>query len=324
MPTPTRPLRTALLLVLLTVFCAPGAAAGDAGLFLWEARSDQATVYLLGSMHAAKPDLYPLDRAIIEAWNASPALVVEVNLNDVDMMALQAKLLERGMYGPEETLKESVSAETWGLLETYLDDRGMSAAGFSSMRPWFLAMIFTVTEMAKSGYQEDLGIDRYFLNLASSGGKPVLELESGDFQLDLLSGFDEKLQELFLVSTLREIDDFDAHMGQLVDAWKAGDTAAMEKLFTETVREDKRLAPLMEKMIFERNVTMAEKIAGFLRDGRSCFVVVGAGHLAGKRSVVDLLETMDGAAWKVRRVAPLGPAAPEPVSSEVEPAPAVP
>lgn len=320
MPVPTLPFRAALLLALFFMICSPDAGAGEEGLFLWKARSEKATVYLLGSMHAAKPGLYPLDRAILEAWNASPALVVEVNLNDVDMTALQAKLLERGMFGPGERLEDSVSAETRDLLKEYLDSRGMSMAGFSSMRPWFVAMIFTVTELARSGYREDLGIDRHFLDLAAAEGKPVLELESGDFQLDMLSGLDKEMQELFLASTIREIDDFEAHMGRLVDAWKAGDAAAMENLFTESVREDKRLAPVLEKMIYERNVTMAQKIVGYLREGRSCFVVVGAGHLAGKRSIVDLLRTMDSASWKVTRVEPLGRPAPEPAPAEEPPA----
>lgn len=301
--------RMVLLLPLLFVLAAPGARAGEAsggeeGLFLWQARSDKATVYLLGSMHAAKEDIYPLDRAIEMAWAQSPALVVEVNLDTVDMAALQTQLLSRGMYGQDKNLQGSVSEETWALLVEYLDARGLTTAGFGSMKPWFLSMVLTVTEMARSGYQEQLGIDRHFLNLASAAGKPVLELESGDFQLELLSGFDDEMQELFLVSTLKEIDDFEKYMGALVSAWKTGDTGSMEELFTDSVREDKRLAPVLEKLIYERNETMAAKIAGYLREGKSCFVVVGAGHLVGERSIVNLLAGLGRDAWTVNRVAP--------------------
>lgn len=303
--------RAAALLVLLLVLISPTVFSGEVpggegGLLLWQARSEKATIYLLGSMHVATEDVYPLDRAIQRAWRESPALVVEVNLKAVDMVALQKKLLAVGMYEQGTTLKDSVSEGTWALLVDYLEARGLTTAGFGSMKPWFLSMVLTVTEMARSGYQEQFGIDRHFLDLASAEGKPVLELESGDFQLEMLSGFDDEMQDLFLVNTLKEIDDFEAHMGEIVSAWTLGDTAAIDRLISKSVREDKRLAPVLEKLIYERNETMTEKIAGYLDSGKSCFVVVGAAHLVGTRGIVELLAGMDSGGWKVTRVEPQG------------------
>jgi uncharacterized protein YbaP (TraB family) len=305
---PSRPSWAAALLIILAL-CFPVAAAaasGEEGIFFWEVRSDKATVYLLGSMHAATADVYPLDRAIEEAWTKSPALVVEVNLDAVDMNKLQGDLLSRGMYGADQSLQGSVSEETWKLLVSYLDSRGLTPAGFGSMKPWFLSMVLTVTEMARTGYQEQYGIDRHFLDLAAQQSKLVFELESGDFQLELLSGFDDKMQELFLVTTLKEIENFESHMGEIVAAWTSGDAAAIERLITKSSREDKRLAPVLEKLIYQRNETMAVKIAGYLREGKSCFVVVGAAHLVGDRGIVELLGGMDSATWKVTRVKPAG------------------
>jgi len=305
----------AVFLAILALTPLP-ALAGDDGLFLWKVRSESATVHLLGSVHAAKAAVYPLDRAITRAWEASPALVVEVDLDSVDMAAMQSRLLSGGMCGPDESLEKSVSRETWALLEAHCEARGMSTAAYNGMRPWLTAMFLTITEMARAGYREDLGIDRHFLSLAAAEGKPVLQLETAEFQLDLLSGFDRELQELFLVSVLKDVDDFEKHLDGIFSCWERGDVAGLEAFFFEGVREDKRLEPVMEKIIFQRNETMARKISGFLREGRSCFVVVGAGHLAGQRSVVDLLERMDGASWTVTTVAPAGKPAAEP---EIEP-----
>lgn len=316
MPKLIRRSPAAALLVLLAL-CSPAAlAGGDEGLIFWEVRSDKATVYLLGSMHAATADVYPLDRAIQKAWQQSPALVVEVNLDAVDMNELQMNLLSRGMYEQGKTLKDSVSGETWELFEGYLESRGLTAAGFGSMKPWFLSMVLTVTEMTRSGYQEQYGIDRHFLDLAAEEGKKVHELESGDFQLELLSGFDDRMQELFLVTTLKEIEDFDAHMEELVTAWSSGDIASMDRLITKSSREDKRLEAVMEKLIYQRNETMTGKIVEYLRDGKSCFVVVGAAHLVGRRGIVELLRGMDSSTWKVTRVAPAGRGEPEAVPQQ--------
>src|SRR2546428_13886065 len=47
--------------------------------FLWNVQSPKATAYLLGSVHAARSSLYPLDERIEKAFVASDTLVVEVN-----------------------------------------------------------------------------------------------------------------------------------------------------------------------------------------------------------------------------------------------------
>ncbi|MFQ5733566.1 MAG: TraB/GumN family protein, partial [Planctomycetaceae bacterium] len=39
--------------------------------FLWKVESDKGTVYLLGSVHAAKKELYPLDKVIRTAFDDS-------------------------------------------------------------------------------------------------------------------------------------------------------------------------------------------------------------------------------------------------------------
>src|SRR3972149_6726624 len=50
--------------------------------FLWKVRSETATACLLGSIHLLKPDMYPLDRKIEEAFDRSGVLVVETNVRD--------------------------------------------------------------------------------------------------------------------------------------------------------------------------------------------------------------------------------------------------
>src|SRR5436189_3272501 len=65
--------------------------------FMWVAKSDTATVYLLGSMHAAQKDLYPLDDRIENAFTKSDALVVEVDETELDLQA-QLQLAAKGTY----------------------------------------------------------------------------------------------------------------------------------------------------------------------------------------------------------------------------------
>lgn len=47
--------------------------------FLWKVSSDVNTVYILGSVHIARADLYPLDEVIEDAYDRSKNLVVEID-----------------------------------------------------------------------------------------------------------------------------------------------------------------------------------------------------------------------------------------------------
>ena len=49
------------------------------------------------------------------------------------------------------------------------------------------------------------------------------------------------------------------------------------------------IGDIYDKLFFSRNRKMADKIKTYLQKEGDFFVVVGAGHLVGDRSVVDLL-----------------------------------
>jgi uncharacterized protein YbaP (TraB family) len=71
-------------------------------------------------------------------------------------------------------------------------------------------------------------------------------------------------------------------------AWRAGDAATLERLFFDTMQEPAQRA-VYEAVFVKRNVTMVEAIERFLADEGTYFVVVGAGHLIGPDSVVEIL-----------------------------------
>ena len=58
-----------------------GAYAENDKAFVWQVSSEQATVYLMGSIHFADKSFYPLRKEIEEAYSRSNALVVEMDIN---------------------------------------------------------------------------------------------------------------------------------------------------------------------------------------------------------------------------------------------------
>jgi len=256
--------------------------------FLWKLQSKTNTVYVLGSLHFSKKEIYPLSGKIEKAFGESEILVVEADVNDVKKMNIQ-KLMERAFYPENDTLEKHVSREIYERVVKETGGLGMPVGLLNRQKPWFLAMTLIALESLKLGFDPNLGIDKHFLSKAE-GTKKILELESLDYQLDLLSGFSDADQELLLLYTLKDLKILEQEMETLTQAWTSGDTKSMEAIVTRSVSEDKRLSSIFEKVVYERNRKMASRIEEFLQSKESYFVIVGAGHLVGSRGIIEILK----------------------------------
>ena len=57
--------------------------------FLWKVQSKTNTVFVLGSIHYLKKEMYPLDEKIEKAFDQADILVVEANINDTGKVDTQ-------------------------------------------------------------------------------------------------------------------------------------------------------------------------------------------------------------------------------------------
>lgn len=271
-------------------------------LFLWKATSPTTTVHLLGSIHVANESMYPLAPEIDKAFAESRTLAVEVDLTKVDMTAMQGVLAEKGMYEPGDSIEKHVPKQTMDMLRDYLSKRGMPAEAMERFRPWALAVTITMLEVQSHGYDPALGIDKHFMD--RKGTRKVVELESAEEQIELLSSLPPKLEAEFLGSTLDSARWTKDLMARVIDLWKKGDAGELEKtLITQPLLERPELRPVFVKMFDERNEKMAAKIDQFLKGDQPVFVVVGAGHLLGNRGIVKLLEKKGYHLEQVKRAA---------------------
>ena len=256
--------------------------------FLWRVGSGTNTVYLMGSLHFFRKEIYPLNKRIETAFDQANVLVVEANVNDITKIDIQ-KLVDSALYLDLETLEKHVSTETYELIKKESGRLGLPLEMINRQKPWFLALVLESLELLKLGFDPNYGIDKYFLSKAE-GKKKILELESLDYQINLLSNLSDKDQELFLSYTLRDLNILEQELGRLTQAWISGDTKSMESILTRGISEDKGLSSIFEKLIYGRNKKMVSKIEDFLRTQEIYFVIVGAGHLVGDRGIIEILK----------------------------------
>lgn len=256
--------------------------------FLWQVQSSTSKVYLLGSIHLAKPDMYPLDEKIENAYKNSDILVVEVNTNKYNDHVLQQKFLGKGIYSSGQSLKSNLSARTYDLLEEKLNELRINIEQVNHLKPWFLALNLTVMNLRKLGFNPEYGIDQYFLNKAK-GTKEIAELESVNYQINFFDGFSTKMQDKFLLSTLIDLNIMEEQIANVITAWKRGDADKLNEILFAEFERYPQLQPVFYKLFDERNEKMVSKIESYLKDSSSYFVVVGAGHLVGEEGIINLL-----------------------------------
>jgi uncharacterized protein YbaP (TraB family) len=257
--------------------------------FLWQVEGTAGKSYLLGSVHLLKKEHYPLKKPIEDAFAQTDVIAVEADVSGEKMMKDGMKILQKGMYQDEETLKNNISEKTYQLAEKKLEELGMNIEGLQKFKPWMVAMTITSMGLVKMGFNPNYGIDKYFLDRAV-GKKEIAELEGLEFQMKLFDGMSKEENDKFLLSSILEVDRMEKEMDKLISAWIDGDVERLETFFTENIQKYPELKNLYKKMLDGRNERMVEKIVTYLKSGKKYLIVVGAGHMVGKKGIVQLLK----------------------------------
>ncbi len=253
---------------------------------LWEARGKSNSVYLLGSIHFAKDDFYPLAKPIEQAYERSSIVVFEADLGEMKSMETQARLLKAGMSPAGKTLGQQVAKETYSALQSWLKNSGGEPSMLDQTKPWLASVTVVALELQKLGFNPSQGIDEHFYSRAKADKKEIRGLETVDFQVNLFSNLSDEDSELFLKSMLEETARFPKIFAEVIEAWKTGDGAKIEPLLLEIT---KKYPAIYKKFLTDRNRVWFPKIEEFLTGDKNVYVVVGMAHLVGSDGVVQLL-----------------------------------
>lgn len=269
---------------------------------IWEVKSDTATVYLVGSIHVARDETYPLQQVLLDAFADSDALAVEANI--VDAMADEELLAEMSAlmtYTDGTTARDHLSDETAKMLDDYIAKYGISGMGTESaeliylFKPWAIQSFIESDIVLKAGLDANLGIDMYFINEAKKRNMEIIEVESIMFQYNLFDNYSPELQDLLLRSSLETTPEESCEeLLKMLEAWEKGDIVKLgEMVLAEdddlTDAELKLYEEYNKALMTDRNVAMADKVEELLKGDKNVFYVVGSAHYVGADGIVNLL-----------------------------------
>ena len=247
--------------------------------------------WLLGSIHAGKPSLYPLPEPVERAWQQSRALVMEVDMTHIS----QAQWQEMGAITrlvDGKTLKDHLPMDLYRRTLIAAGQNGLTEAMLAPLRPWFAAITLTQAALERTGYRGEFGVDQHFAKRANDGGKPIVGLETLLEQLGYLASVGDN-QTLMLESTLDELPELEKGFTEVMAAWQNGDQATLINLLKEEMAPPKLQAWLEQTLLAERNRNWVKKWPGLPNES---FIVVGALHLYGEQGLLALLEQQG---WRI-------------------------
>jgi hypothetical protein len=243
-------------------------------------------IWLLGSMHYLRADDYPLPQSVESLYDGAEALVMELDLDDVDASAQQATLLRAALLPEGTQLRDVIDAPLFALAEAHAHSVGIDLALLASFEPWLVAITLLDQGMNRLGYEPGRGLEQYFVAKARSTGKEIIGLESLEAQIQIFDGLPAASQQALLEQTLQELDSAAEAMEELAGAWRAG---SLETLTDRLTADFAPFPGLYEALVTNRNRQWLRPLERFLRERRRYLVVVGALHLVGEDSVVQLL-----------------------------------
>ena len=258
-------------------------------------------LWLFGSIHVGTEDFYPLPDYVMDAYQGSDALAVEIDIVAVEADILgQMTLVQKLMYTDGSTISQHLPAETYEKAVAVLQENHLYS---STLEYYIPAMWWSTIETLtyeKAGALSEYGIDLNLLQMAKNDKKEILEVESAAFQYGMMADFSEELQPMLLQNAVENYENPEQTAEDckiLLDMWSSGDVAAFaEYLQEEDTFEDEgqRLlyAEYTEKLITNRNQTMTEYAENALLSGKEVFLCVGAAHIIGEGAIAENLRQM--------------------------------
>ncbi|TCV94444.1 TraB/GumN family protein [Biostraticola tofi] len=234
-------------------------------------------LHLVGSIHMGTAGMAPLPIALVNRLEKADALIVEA-----DITASPPLAPADGISLPLEPRLTPRQRQT---LESLISLYHLDRQTLEQLPAWQIALTLQARQAGRLGLSAEFGIDYQLIEAAKEMGKPIIELEGPEEQLNLLLQLPE--QGLSLLHDTLDHWHTNARLLQVMIGWWLDSRPVnIRKAFPDSFSND-----LYQYLMTERNMRWKSALLA-LPDG-DYLVAVGAQHLYGSGNLPDLLAQRD-------------------------------
>ena len=279
-----------LLSSLLLASCQKEAEVSVNPLF-YRVSDDNSSVYILGSFHLGRMNIYPLPTEIMSAYEKCETVLFEVDLNDLTDRRDDLSIEEVETLVGREALEQAVAA----IKEEYPTIRRRTQKLYPSVTMenieqadyHTLQGLLSLAASAKSQLIDECGIDQAFAGYALRDRKNIIGAESREEQYDLTYDLPPEAYKAILNEYIA-VEEMAKKLNDEFDMWCKGDSAAIEQAELSPLRqasEDSWQYGQYENFLV-RNRHMTDKVIRQLEKDEATFALFGAAHIVGEEGVI--------------------------------------
>lgn len=265
---------------------------------LWEITGNglKESSYLYGTIHLIDAESFFWPDNTISSYNNTEKIVFEIDLDEMNNIGNLFGMMGKVMMNDGMTLKKLLSDEDYAIVNDHFKDMGLPMFMLEKMKPMFLT-VFAETDVDMSGGMgglETSGSKSYemeFYELAQADEKEVFGLETMDDQISLFDSIPYADQATMLVETIKasgeEMPEGEmSEMEKITEMYLQQDINSMVGSIEE---EGSEFAGYEDLFLHNRNKNWIPRMTEYMNESRT-FFAVGAGHLAGRLGVIQLLK----------------------------------
>lgn len=254
----------------------------DDNSLLWEisGKGLKQPSYLFGTFHMMCKEDIQFSNNLLSAIQASKEVYFEMDLDDASN-TLGAMFFMNMKDG--KTLRDFFTADEFLKLDTYFrDSLRTSLKTFQKMKPSFLEAFLYPKMMPCKNMS---GVEQELLKIAAKDKKEIKGFETIAFQASVFDSIPYDVQAKSLLKTIDSIDAYKVQFDKMVKVYKTQQIDQLEAMFTD---ETFGIKDGLDVLLDKRNLNWVEQLKTILPNN-NIFMAVGAGHLVGKKGLIELL-----------------------------------
>ena len=268
-------------IVALLCFLMTTVQAQEKSSLLWKIEGDNIqTSYIFGTIHMMPQKDFSMPQKVKDAFEGSDEIYLELDMDSPEMMQ---EMMKEMMIGEQDLLSNHVDSTEYKLLDAYLKENvGMGFAQFNKFKPLYMSSTIMSSFMGK----QVASYEMTFIGMAKAAKKELKGLETVNDQMSVFDSipYEDQLDEL--VEMLYDPEETKELYGKMVAKYKSEN---IDSLYNFTLTSFDNDEKMIDALLLNRNKNWVKKIPEISKEKKVIYAV-GAGHLGGKKGVIQLLK----------------------------------
>lgn len=240
--------------------------------------------YIFGTMHMICANDIELSDSLKKAIQNSDNVYLELDMDD--MWQMMGAMMHMTMKG-DTTLSDLLPPEDYKKVKDYFKEHS-GLIPFSLMEKYKPLLVESMIIEQSKPCDNMIVIEQLVMEEAKKNNVDINGLETFDYQLSIFDKIPYKLQAQQLAKMVDDAKSGNSsdedEIKILTDAYRKQEINKMDEL----TKEDPSIGEFTDILLYDRNANWSKKLQE-LMPGSSLVVAVGAGHLPGKKGVLNLL-----------------------------------